>query len=204
MFATVLGFVGFADGENSRARANLRVVFTAFADVTGDGHRDLVTLRHLSVTKGQLTVTLAPGHRTSITTPTDTAWLPGLVASGDVDGRPGEELFVDVSHVTTAESISVITYWHGRLVKAGTLSAYGYDFGILYGLTCSAEGGRHLITEHGFFLDFRTHRWTRQDTIYVWDGPRLRRLVRRRSAQIKGQPSPALVGVQCASAPRTV
>jgi hypothetical protein len=111
----------------SNPRANLTVVYRAYADVNGDGRLDLVILRHISNSKGQLTVTLS-GGRLSVTTPADAAWLPGLVASGNVNGHPGEELFVDVGHVTTAESISIYTDWQGALVRAGTLSAYGYDY----------------------------------------------------------------------------
>jgi hypothetical protein len=181
----------------SNARANLSLVYRAYADVNGDGRPDLVTLRHVSASKGKLTVMLAGGGRLSVTTPSDAAWLPALVAAGNVDGRPGEELFVDVTHVTTAESISIYTYWQGHLVKAGTLSAYGYDYGILYGLTCSAKSTRHFTIEHDFYLKFGTDRWMRQDAVYLWQGATLRRFARHAATLIKGQPSPTLVGVQC-------
>ena len=124
----------------SNARANLKVVYRAYADVNGDGRRDLVTLRRTGASKGELTVALRGGGRLSVATPSDAVWLPGLVATGNVDGRPGEELFVDVVHVTTAESISIYTDWRGSLVRAGTLSAYGSDYGVLYGITCSVAG----------------------------------------------------------------
>jgi hypothetical protein len=68
--------------------------------------------------------------------------------AGNVDGRPGEELFVDVAHVTTPERISIYTFWHGGLVNAGTLPAYGDDYGVLYGVTCSVQGTRRFITDH--------------------------------------------------------
>jgi hypothetical protein len=140
---------------------------------------------------------LARGGSLSVTTPSDAVWLPGLVAAGNVDGRPGEELFVDVTHVTTAESISIYTYWQAHIVKAGMLSAYGYDHGILYGLTCSAKGTRHFITEHDFYLEFGAHRWMRQDRVHLWQGAKLKRSARHAATLIKGQPSPTLVGVQC-------
>ena len=185
----------------SNRRANLSVVYRAYADVNGDGRRDLVTLRHISTAKGQLTVALARDGRLSVTTASDANWLPGLVATGNVDGRPGEELFIDVQHITTAEGISIYTYWHRRLVKAGTLSAYGYDYGVLYGLTCSARGARHFITQHSFYIKFGTHQWMRQDTAYVWRGPALKLFASRPAKRIPGQPSPALVGVQCGHLP---
>ena len=181
----------------SNPRANLSLVYRAYADVNGDGRPDLVTLRHVDASKGKLTVMLARGGRLSVTTPSDAVWVPGLVAAGNVDGHSGEELFVDVTHVTTAESISIYTYWQAHLVKAGTLSAYGYDYGILYGLTCSAKGARHFITEHDFNLKFGTDRWMRQDAVYVWQGAMLKRFARHAATLIKGQPSPTLVGVRC-------
>ena len=185
----------------SNRRANLSVVYRAYADVNGDGRRDLVTLRHISTAKGQLTVALAGDGRLSVTTASDAKWLPGLVATGNVDGRPGEELFIDVQHITTAEGISIYTYWHRRLVKAGTLSAYGYDYGVLYGVTCSARGARHFITQHSFYIRFGTRQWMRQDTAYVWRGPALKLFASRPAKRIPGQPSPALVGVQCGHLP---
>jgi hypothetical protein len=128
-------------------RANLSLVYRAYADVNGDGRPGLVTRCHASPSKGQLTVMLARGDSLSVTTPSDAVWLPGLAAAGNVDGRPGEELFVDVTHVATAESISI--------------------------------------------------RWMRQDTVYVWQGAKLKRSLRHAATLIKGQPSPTLVGVQC-------
>jgi hypothetical protein len=185
----------------SNPGANLHVVHRAYADINGDGRRDLVTLRRTSASKGQLTVALAGGGRVSVTTPSDAVWLPGLVATGNVDGRPGEELFVDVVHVTTAESIAIYSDWHGALVRAGTLPAYGEDYGVLFGITCSAQGRRHFVTGHSFYIKPPTHRWMRQDTVYVWNGPALKLLTRQRATRIPGEPSAALVGVQCGHLP---
>jgi photosystem II stability/assembly factor-like uncharacterized protein len=185
----------------SNPRANLHVVYRAYADLNGDGRRDLVTLRRTGPSKGLLTVGLAGGRRLLVTTPSDAVWLPGLVASGNVDGRPGEELFVDVAHVTTAESISIYTFWHGALAKAGTLPAYGYDYGVLYGVTCSARGTSHFVTDHSFYIKFGTHRWMRQDTVYAWHGPVLKLISRGVAKRMPGPPSPALVGVQCGHLP---
>ena len=186
----------------SNARANLKVVYRAYADVNGDGRLDLVRLRRTGASKGELTVALRGGGRLSVATPSDAVWLPGLAASGNVDGRPGEELFVDVVHVTTAESISIYTDWRGSLVRAGTLSAYGNDYGVLYGITCSVAGSRHLVTEHGFSIKFGTRSWMRQDTVYSWKGPALKVFARGPARRMRGAPPPALVGVQCGHPPR--
>jgi hypothetical protein len=187
----------------SNARANLRVVYRAHADVDGNGKPDLVTLRRTSSSGGRLQVVLSSGRLLSVNTPTDAVWLPGLVATGNVDGRPGDELLVDVTHVTTAETIYIYTYWHGRLRLAGRSSAYGYDYGTLSGLTCSVQGSKHFITEHDFSLQppSVSGHWTRQDTRYVWQGPSLKLSATHPAYSIQGNPSPALVGVQCGHAP---
>ena len=160
-----------------------------------------MTLRRIGASKGQLTVALADGGRLSVITPSDAVWLPGLVATGNVDGRPGEELFVDVTHVTTAESISIYTDWRGSLVRAGTLPAYGNDYGVLYGITCGAQGNRHLVTDHSFYIRFGTHQWMGQDTVYVWQGPALKLFAREPARRLRGAPSPTLIGVQCGHVP---
>jgi hypothetical protein len=183
----------------SNPRANLHVAYRARADVNGDGRSDLVTLRRRAMA-GRLTVSLAGGASLSATTPSDATWLPGLVAFGNVDGRAGDELFVDVTHVTTAESIAIYTDWHGAIVRAGTLSAYGSDYGIVYGVSCSAAGTRHFVTEHAFTMSFATHRWTRQDTVYVWQGPKLVPFARPPATRLSAPPV-TQVGVQCGQTP---
>ncbi len=185
----------------SNARANLKVVYRAYADFNGDRRLDLVTLRRTGASRGKLTVALAGGGRPSVATPSDVAWLPGLVATGNLDGRPGEELFVDVVHVTTADSIGIYTDWRGNLVRAGTLPAYGNDYGVVYGITCSAQGTRHTVTDHFFHIKFGTHQWMRQDTVYGWQGPALKQLAREPATRLRGAPSPALVGVECGHPP---
>jgi len=185
----------------SNARANLKVVYRAYADVNGDRRLDLVTLRRTGASKGELTAALPGGGRLSVATPSDAVWLPGLLATGNVDGRPGEELFVDVVHVTTAESIGIYTDWRGSLVRAGTLPAYGNDYGVLFGVTCGAQGNRHTVTDHSFYIRFGTHSWMRRDTVYVWHGPTLKQLAREPARRLRGAPSPALVGVECGHPP---
>jgi hypothetical protein len=187
----------------SNSRATLRVVYRAHANVDGDGRPDLVTLRRTSASAGRLQVALASGRLLSVKTPTDAPWLPGLVATGNVDGRAGEELFVDVTHITTSEAIYVYTYWQGQLRLAGRLSAYGYDYGILSGITCSGDGSKQFVTERNFLLQpsLLAGHWTEQDTQYIWQGPTLKLYATHPARSIHGSPSPTLVGVQCGHTP---
>lgn len=100
------------------------------------------------------------------------------------------------------KAIDIHTDWRGSLVRAGTLSAYGNDYGVLYGITCSVAGSRHLVTEHGFYIKFGTHSWMRQDTIYAWQGPALKVFALGPARRMRGAPPPALVGVRCGHPPR--
>ena len=183
--------------------AALRLRYRAHADVNGDGRPDLIALRKTHKGHGRIEVTLATGRRISVKTSTFAAALPALVAVGNVDGRPGEELFVDVEHISTDEFIAVYTYWHGQLRHAGTLPGYSAHPGLWAGMTCSARGGKHFIIVHQFVLGPVSHPryWTRQDTDYVWQGPALKLTASRPATRLSGLPSPALVGLHCGRAP---
>ena len=187
--------------DTSNKRSDVRVVYRAQADVDGQGRSGLLTLERISPSRGRLEVTLASGRRLSVNTPTNAVGLPGLVTLGNVDGRSGDELFVDVAHGGTSETINIYTYWRGRLRRAGGFSAYGYDYGILSGITCSARGSKHFITEHTFRLHSLRRYWTRQDIQYLWRGPALRLSAKHPPHRIQGNPSPALVGVRCGRVP---
>ena len=152
--------------------APLRLRYRAHADANGDGRPDLVTLRKTHRGHGLIAVTLASGRRVSVKTSTSAGALPALVAVGNVDGRPGDELFVDVEHISTNEFIGVYTYWQGRLRLAGTLPGYSAHPGLWAGMTCGTRGATHFITVHQFVLGpvSQPRYWTRQDTEYVWHG----------------------------------
>ena len=184
--------------------ASLRLVYHAYADVDGDGRPDLITLRtaRTGPPYGRLEVALSSGRVLDVRTPSDASYLPDLVATGNVDGRPGEALFVDVEHITTDEVIDIYTYAGGRLRLGGTFAAYGEEYGIVFGITCSAHGGKHFVTQHEFELQSPSpHHWTLRDTVYVWRGTALRLAARGQLKPIPGNPPAALVGVQCGHAP---
>ena len=179
--------------------APLHLVHRAHADLDGDGRADLITLGRASAGHGVITATLATGRRISVTTSTVAVTLPGLATVGNVDGRPGDELFVDSEHISTNEFIGVYTYWKGQLRLARTLPGYSAHPGLWAGMTCSARGSRHFITVHQFVEQRRN--WTRQDTEYVWRGPSLALSATHPSQRISGLPPPALVGLHCGHIP---
>jgi len=122
--------------------APLRLFYRARVDVNGDGKPGLVILRKRSRGQGVISLTLTSGHRSSIETSSFAKMLPALVAVGNVDGRAGDELFVDVEHFSTNEFIGIYTYWKGQLRLAKTLPGYSAHPGVWAGMTCSTHGSR--------------------------------------------------------------
>jgi hypothetical protein len=183
--------------------APLRLRHRAHADVNGDGRADLITLQKTHKGHGLIEVTLASGRRISVKTSTVAAALPALVAVGNVDGRRGDELFVDVEHISTNEFIGVYTYWKGRLRFARTLPGYSAHPGLWAGMTCSARGSKHFVTVHQFVLGpaSQPRYWMRQDTGFVWQGPALKLYASHAVKRLAGLPPPSLVGLHCGHEP---
>ena len=178
----------------------LRLVYRTHADIDGDGRPDAVTAHKTNGRHGLITATLATGRIVSVQTATIAVALPAIVAVGNVDGRPGDELFVDVEHISTNEFIGVYAYWQGQLRLAGTLAGFSAHPGLWAGMTCSARGSHHFITVHQFVAQGSV--WTRQDTVYAWSGPALVVSATLPTHSITGAPPPSLVGLHCGHAPR--
>ena len=174
-----------------------RLVYRARADIEGDARLDAIVLTPAS-SGGRLEATLSSGRTLVVNTSSDAPFLPGLVAVGNVNARPGAELFIDEQHITTEEAVAIYTYAGGTLRRAGALPAYGSDFGIRFGLTCASRSGRHYIYDDLYELRGSAHRrWVRQETIYAWHGSTLKRLGISPARSISAPPSPAKVGVRC-------
>ena len=183
--------------------APLPMRYRAHADVDGDGRADLITLQKTHNGHGLIELTLASGRRASVKTSTFAGALPALVAVGNVDGRPGDELFVNVEHISTNELIGVYTYWNGRLRLARTLPGYSAHPGVWAGMTCSAHGTQHFVTVHQFGLGpvSPPRYWTRQDTAYVWRGPTLTLYASHPAQRLAGLPPASLIGLHCGHEP---
>ena len=206
-----LGAATIATGAVSTAAKSKRpdhigahhFVYRARADIDGDGRLDRVFLsRHPAMT-GHLAVTLATGRRLALKMQSDAPFVPGLATIGNVNGRRGDELFIDLHHLTTAEIIGVFTYTRGHLRLAGKVFAYGNDFTIHYGVNCATHGTKQVMIDHEFQLHvIGTHwRWTRKDVFFVWHGSALRRTGATGPRHITGHPPKAQVGVHCGQAP---
>src|SRR5581483_4714069 len=74
------------------------LVYSAHADVDGDGRSDVVSLRRAPASVGHIDVQLASGRALQIELRSDAPFVPGLATAGNVNGLPGDELFVDIQH----------------------------------------------------------------------------------------------------------
>ncbi len=178
-------------------------VYSAHADVDGDGQLDHIVLtRHPAMT-GHLVVTLATGRRLALKMQSDAPFVPGLATTGNVNARRGDELFVDLHHLTTAEVIGVFTFAKGRLGLAGKVFAYGNDLPIHWGVNCATHGTKQVVVDHQFQLHIvgTRWRWTRKDVFFVWRGSALRKTGVHGPMHITGHPPKEQVGVHCGQAP---
>lgn len=179
------------------------LVYSAHADLDGDGHGDLVTLHRQPVTVGHIDVQLATGRALGITLRSDAPFVPGLAATGNVNGVPGDELFVDIQHFPSNEVIGVFTYAGGHLRLAQKLLAFSGDFPIRNGIVCTTAGAKHRITQYQFQLHvIGPHwHWARKVTVYTWKGSALRATSSHPFRFIKGHPPKGQLGVHCGAPP---
>jgi hypothetical protein len=180
-----------------------RLVYRAKADVDGDGRGDVIALRKTSHAKGVIEVALASGRHVSATTRSLAVGRPGLVRVGNVNGRAGSELFVELEHISTAGTIGIYTYANRQLRLAGTLPTSAHA-GLFSGITCGSCGSEHFITAHSFVLQPQTgppRYWTRTDSRYAWHGAKIVLAHKGATIRISGTPSPGRVGVRCGHAP---
>jgi hypothetical protein len=179
------------------------LVYSAHADLDGDGRADLVTLRRQPATVGHIDVRLASGRALGVKLHSDAPFVPGLASAGDVNGIRGDELFVDVQHFPTHEVIGVFTYAGGHLRLAGQLLAFSSDFPIRNGIVCKTVGNAHRVTQFQFQLHISGTRWhwARKTTLYTWRGSVLRPTSTRPFSFISGHPPKGQVGLHCGAPP---
>jgi len=179
------------------------LVYSAHADVDGDGRGDLVTMRRQPVTVGHIDVQLATGRALGLTLRSDAPFVPGLAKVGNVNAIPGDELFVDIQHFPSNDVIGVFTYAGGHLRLAQKLLAFSSDFPIHNGIVCATIGGKHRVTQYQFQLHvIGTHwHWARKSTVYTWNGSALRLTSTHAFRFIKGHPPKGQVGVHCGASP---
>lgn len=179
------------------------------ADVDGDGRPDLIlldarlgarrakgqftpagfTLKVLRSSGGALTAQIAHPEK-----------APTIVSVANVNQRPGAEIFIQQTQISSGSYVSVYTFNGHRLRSAGGPHggfANGGDSAQRYGFTCPSRGPARII-QHTFVLQGggESGRWQRTDTTYRWVGATLRR-VAKRTLQTHGYPPRDLTDAGC-------
>lgn len=192
----LIGMLGLLFGilKAHAARASTpsgTVIQTARADVDdGDGLDDVVTIvqrpnhDHLA-----LHVKLADGRELSAPIELGSPGEPPqLVKVGNVNGHPGDELFV-AGPGMPARPFEVFTYHHGRLIATGPTLVFGNeDPGVLFSVSCTKQRGRHVIIQHDWLSRPLGSHWTDSGRVYRWHngtlhtGPKVKRHRVRASA----------------------
>lgn len=137
-----------------------------------------------------------------LTTPLETpeeSRQPRLVAVGNVNGRRGDELFVNLEtardSIPGGQPILLYTYYHGQLVQADSGSTQlgvgdGSGPGVTYGVGCRSHGNQHLVVSREYESSFITGHpgWSERDLFYGWRHGHLHYLGRTGVHRITGAP----------------
>jgi hypothetical protein len=167
------------------------------ADVAGNGRQDLILLYSLlsHTPAGQLGRTGRPSRMyeatqamlgiarpgaNTITTRLDHARAAALLAVAHVNSDPGDELFVQISQISSGATAVAYGFHDGRLIPAGVTLAYGGDSASKAGFDCLA-GNPTRVLQRTFELIGPTidQAWSETDVTYAWHGPRLVKIAQR-------------------------
>jgi hypothetical protein len=185
------------------------------ADIAGGGRSDLVLVyshldhssaaypggpsvwkTYFGASDATLAVVLADGHRVS--TPISTGAngrnhrvrVAALIAVKHVDDDPGDEIFLEVSHISSGSNAVAYGLKDGRLVPAGVLLSYGGDSGSQGGFDCQAAAEPPELVQRVFLFGSPgvRARWKETELTYAWHGPKLLKIASRTFGE-NGNPS---------------
>ena len=172
------------------------------ANVTGDGRADLVIayshLNHESpafpgeprrwkhyfgAEAATLEVVLPGGRRisTRITTPYRGHAYPvraaAIIALRHVSDTPGEEIFLEISQISSGAGAVAYGLQGNRLIPAGVLLSYGGDSGSQAGFSCQAtsQAAELIQRQFSFGAQGARGRWQETQITYAWRGLKLLR-----------------------------
>jgi len=191
------------------------------ADMTGDGQADLVIIySRLSHTSGYyaggpakwkhyfggshatIEVVLPDGQRISAQVATtykgraQPVRVAAIVAVKRVNDEPGDELFLQVSQISSGSNAVAYGLVDGRLVPAGVELGYGGDSGAQAGFSCKIATQRSELVQRVFVpgaggLDGR---WHETKLTYAWQGPRLVKIQTQTTGENGSPPRSQLIG----------
>ena len=154
-------------------------------DVDGDGRPDLVLLyAHLGhhsfggrypPTSFTLEVVRASGSvvRARLPRPEFNA---ALVESGNVNGVPGAELFIQVVRISSGSAGEVYTFHDGRLIRERVTLGWGGDSATKAGFACRPGRPPTLIVRTFELQGLENGRWQQTQTVFAWHGAVLERI----------------------------
>jgi hypothetical protein len=148
------------------------------ADVDGDGVLDTVVARAIGDYGVGVSVELDGSGSPTSEQQFENAFVyePWLWRVRDVDGRAGAELFVHTGHITTYETITVMSVVNGTLVRSGRLimnAGLADDYAM--GFRCRRVRGGPGIVAYDFSRQSPGH-WRRRARSYRWKDGRLVRV----------------------------
>lgn len=189
------------------------------ADMTGDGRADLVIVySHLNHTSGYypggptkwrhyfgasdatVEIVLPNGERISTRLAASNAGhsypvhAAAVIAVKHVNNEPGDELFLQISEISSGSTAMAYGLDHGRLVPAGALLAYGADSGVQAGFSCNTTTQPPEVVQRTFVLGARgfAARWKETKLTYAWHGPKLVKIRSQTIAGSRNRPSSQL------------
>jgi hypothetical protein len=167
------------------------------ADLTGDGRPDLIfaysRLSHERArqlerpsTQPKLYVAtsamlrVVDGRGADATARIDHAKAAAIVVVAHVNDDPGDEVFIQVSQISSGATAVAYGFHGGRLVPAGVTLSYGGDSASKAGFDCVAGNPARLV-QHTFELIGPTINawWKETDTTYAWHSVRLAKIAER-------------------------
>ncbi len=193
-------------------------VSVARADVAGDGRPDLIVLYSrlsheraarlgLPAGLGAMYVATATMVRVlragggGATARIGRAKAAAIVAVAHVNADAGDEIFLQVSQVSSGADAVVYGLQDGRLVAAGVTLAYGGDSATKAGFDCLPGDPARLVQRTFELIGPTIHAWWREtDVTYAWQGPRLVKVAERTFKRLGLPPSRQTdVGAGCVS-----
>jgi hypothetical protein len=170
------------------------------ADINGDGRSDLILvysrlgrqhpywyaagtapprLKHDFVANAAfMKVVLAGGATASIEV--NGAWAAAIDAVAHVNDGHGNEVFLEVSRISSGASVVAYGFHDGRLVPAGVTLGSGGDSAAKAGFDCLPGKPRRLIQRTFLLIGPTIYGWWREtNVIYAWHGPRLAQISSR-------------------------
>jgi hypothetical protein len=153
------------------------------ADVDGDGRPDLVLLYARLITGTGASLKAYPETLKVVLAGGGVAQArfapaipgPGIVAVGNVNASPGDELFIYGSWISSGAQVEVFSFNAGKLVRAAANLQMGGDSADRFGFNCVRTPRPEIIQRDYSLLGPTIYgRWRLTAYTFVWDGAALR------------------------------